>query len=190
MNYFHFLLKSTNHHGVHSPFIYNFVTKCLYKKLKNKDFNFILKEKNFKLNQKKLTFLFKLIKYFNIENFIVLNEDKNLDFSFLNNFFNLSAEKNIIFTEKSELFSTFQEKKNKIDLKIINSDDFYTENITENTHNDSIFCVFSPHKNKKREKNWRNLLNDEEISVSVDIFDFGLAFRRKQQLKEKFYIRY
>jgi len=31
-SYLFFLLNSTNQHGVHSPFVYNFVTKCLYKK--------------------------------------------------------------------------------------------------------------------------------------------------------------
>ncbi|BAO74421.1 O-methyltransferase [Winogradskyella sp. PG-2] len=44
-----FLLKSTNQHGVHSPFIYNFVTECLYDKVnysayhKIKDYKNILK---------------------------------------------------------------------------------------------------------------------------------------------------
>lgn len=32
--YIKFLLKSTNQHGVHSPFVYLFVTKCLYDKKK------------------------------------------------------------------------------------------------------------------------------------------------------------
>jgi len=32
--YIKFLFNSTNQHGVHSPFIYNFVTKCLYDKTK------------------------------------------------------------------------------------------------------------------------------------------------------------
>ena len=31
-SYLKFLLKSTNEHGVHSPFVYNFVTRCLYNK--------------------------------------------------------------------------------------------------------------------------------------------------------------
>jgi len=32
--YIKFLSKASNQHGVHSPFIYNFVTKCLYNKTK------------------------------------------------------------------------------------------------------------------------------------------------------------
>ncbi|WP_339624547.1 class I SAM-dependent methyltransferase [uncultured Winogradskyella sp.] len=34
--YIKFLFSSTNQHGVHSPFVYNFVTKCLYDKTKHK----------------------------------------------------------------------------------------------------------------------------------------------------------
>jgi predicted O-methyltransferase YrrM len=31
-SYFHFLIKSTNKHGIHSPFVYDLVTKCFNKK--------------------------------------------------------------------------------------------------------------------------------------------------------------
>jgi predicted O-methyltransferase YrrM len=34
IEYIKFLFKSTNQHGVHSPFVYNFVTKCFYNKTK------------------------------------------------------------------------------------------------------------------------------------------------------------
>ncbi|MBU2939551.1 class I SAM-dependent methyltransferase [Lacinutrix sp. C3R15] len=36
--YLKFLKKSTNQHGVHSPFVYNLVTQCFYNKTKYKDY--------------------------------------------------------------------------------------------------------------------------------------------------------
>jgi predicted O-methyltransferase YrrM len=32
LSYFKFLIRSKNEHGIHSPFVYDFTTKCLYKK--------------------------------------------------------------------------------------------------------------------------------------------------------------
>jgi predicted O-methyltransferase YrrM len=43
--YLFFLWKSTNQHGVHSPFIYDFVTKCLYAKSKPGVFSVFLQNK-------------------------------------------------------------------------------------------------------------------------------------------------
>ncbi len=40
-SYIKFYIKSTNQHGVHSPFIYNLVTKCFYKKTSPSEISFI-----------------------------------------------------------------------------------------------------------------------------------------------------
>ncbi|MFY0604078.1 MAG: class I SAM-dependent methyltransferase [Flavobacteriaceae bacterium] len=48
--YLQFLLKSTNQHGVHSPFVFNFVTKCLYKKQERKKYSVFVKNKKQLLN--------------------------------------------------------------------------------------------------------------------------------------------
>ncbi len=43
ISYIKFLLRATNQHGVHSPFIYDFVTKCLYNKTSFSAYNIISK---------------------------------------------------------------------------------------------------------------------------------------------------
>ena len=43
--YFKFLIRSTNQHGVHSPFVYKLVTKCFYDKASFSDYR---KLKNYK----------------------------------------------------------------------------------------------------------------------------------------------
>lgn len=40
-NYLTFLLKSQNQHGLHSPFVYDLVTKCFYDKKKYKEYKFL-----------------------------------------------------------------------------------------------------------------------------------------------------
>lgn len=39
--YIKFWLKSTNQHGVHSPFVYNLITKCFYDKTKYSDYKLL-----------------------------------------------------------------------------------------------------------------------------------------------------
>ena len=48
--YLKFLKRSTNQHGVHSPFVYNLVTKCFYNKKKHADYELISNYKKTLLN--------------------------------------------------------------------------------------------------------------------------------------------
>lgn len=48
-SYINFLFRSTNHHGVHSPFVFNLVTNCFYDKNKYADYQ-MLKNIRSKLN--------------------------------------------------------------------------------------------------------------------------------------------
>ena len=66
ISYFKFLYHSTNQHGVHSPFVYQFVTKGLYQKTKTAtliDDNNSLKS----LSKKEKKILSKIITYFNVD---------------------------------------------------------------------------------------------------------------------------
>ena len=54
--YLKFISKSSNEHGVHSPFVYNLVTNCLYKKRNNKFQKIFYSSKEFlSKNKEKIT---------------------------------------------------------------------------------------------------------------------------------------
>jgi predicted O-methyltransferase YrrM len=44
--YFKFLLQSKNQHGIHSPFVFDLITKCFYKKTELASYNNFLRYKN------------------------------------------------------------------------------------------------------------------------------------------------
>ncbi|WP_405325603.1 O-methyltransferase [Leeuwenhoekiella sp. LLG6367-2.1] len=52
--YFNFLRGATNQHGVHSPFIYQFVTKCLYDRKKYAHYRNLLNYRKGLLNSKEI----------------------------------------------------------------------------------------------------------------------------------------
>jgi hypothetical protein len=100
-----FLLRSSNQHGVHSPFVYNFITKGLYtKKIKNTIINDYSELK--KLSKKEQKVCSKIIAYFKINTvyFDVTSLNKSEDKVYKIIYFN-TIEK----LQTSELF-TFNTK--------------------------------------------------------------------------------
>ena len=93
-SYLSFLLKSTNEHGVHSPFVFDFVTKCLYNKQLLADLLPIFSSTS--LSKKQIQLLLKIIYYFKVKS-IFTEEDilKKID--------SISKD-SIIFTELTIIF--------------------------------------------------------------------------------------
>ena len=90
-----FLFTATNQHGVHSPFVYNFVTKGLYIKINSYiEFNQIDIPNNLTKKQEKI--LKKTIKYFNPKSILMLDNYKS---KALNNDFNLIYFKYLNFND-------------------------------------------------------------------------------------------
>ncbi|WP_123877309.1 hypothetical protein [Flagellimonas maritima] len=160
INYLKFLLKSTNQHGVHSPFIYNYVTKCLYA------------EKMIS-NIKAHNVLLKTIGYFGFEN-ICVSGARHLAVDIKKSYPNSKLNTNridILYTE--ELHPDKMEK-------MLAQKKF---------HNNSVILINSIHKDVQKNQSWEKLIALPTITVSIDMFYLGALFIRKEQVKEHFTVR-
>ncbi|MCR9225811.1 MAG: hypothetical protein NXH90_00110 [Flavobacteriaceae bacterium] len=155
-----FLAKSTNQHGVHSPFVFKYVTQCLYSKKrlhKNKSINILLKTIAYfgfrKISLKNNVEVKELVKQL----FPDTQFDENpVDF---------------IFVDEMDI-PTFQ--------KIYSGGKL---------HNDSLILIDSMYKNKETLDQWKYLIALPEITVSIDMYHCGLISIRREQVKEHFTIR-
>jgi predicted O-methyltransferase YrrM len=250
ISYLKFLLKSTSEHGIHSPFVFDFVTKCLNTKypIKNTDFkkfNTLKKNllndhtsisitdygsgsKHFKSNKrlvseiakyagitnKKAKLLLKILIYFKPQNILEIGTSIGLSTSLLAHSSSqvitlegckntlqiakdyLSKYSNIIF-ELGEFKTTLPSlaKNNCFDL--IYFDGNHTKEATlkyfnlclDAKHNNSIFIFDDIYLNKSMQEAWIELIKHPLVSVSIDIFHYGLVFFRKEQDKQHFLIR-
>lgn len=166
ISYLKFLIKSTNQHGVHSPFIYNFVTRCLYNKQ-------LVKPREFAnypamMSGKQFISLLKIIRYLEVK--AIFTDEKEL-----------SINENCSLVTQLQTATTY-------DLIFINYPkenlDFYLNYM----HNDSILIINNIHQ-KENELLWRKLIENEKVTACIDVYYQGYIFIRREQPKEFFYIR-
>ena len=250
--YLRFLLKANNQYGVHSPFVYQLITKCFYKKTpknlwrkylnakqdvfnqqkKNKVSDFDVRFKILKNNErqvskamkvagisnKKAKILIKTISYFKPKNILEIGTSLDLESTAIK-----TGSENITITTlescpktslvKQELF----EKNNFNAIKILSGDSsktllkytqnkqfdcvFFGRNQTKqatlnyfeeclNTiHNRSFFIFDAIYWTEEMQEAWLTIKKHPKVTVTIDVFYFGIVFFRKEQTKEHFKIR-
>lgn len=178
------MVKATNQHGVHSPFVYNLVTNCFYDRKKKEAYpaiNSIYKNNIIGLNHKNAKLLNRLISYIEVSNALTIESTSN----FISKV--LSLENSITISQSSEDKSEFDLiyvdiNKYKIDINLI-------ELLFSKTHNESIFLVNCIHKSKENFGLWTALIAHPKTTVSIELYNLGFVFFRKEQIKEHFIIR-
>ena len=247
-----FILNSKNKHGIHSPFVFNLVTRCFNKKLikdKLKEFNSYKKElilnnskievtdlgagsKIFSSNKRKISkiakhagisnkrakLLLKLIQYFKPNNILEIGTSLGLSTSILsiaNSSAKITTLEGCEQTAKvaNEMFQKHNFK--NIELVIGNFEatlpkvlknmifDFiyfdgnhtkkgtlkYFELSLNSINNNSVLLFDDIHWNKEMEEAWEEIKNHPKVTVTIDTYQWGFVFFRKEQQKEHFIIR-
>ena len=228
ISYLVFIFYSKNQHGIHSPFVYNLVTKGFYKRLSSQNLslffvykkelkNGIKKSKFNEISTKKGKFIVKLIQYLPIKNILEIGTSYGISTVAISC---ASKNTNITTLEKCEkvgeiakkMFAkcnlkqitlliddyqaTIKRMKNKtFDLIYISKKHHelvtleFFKSCLPLVNNNSVIVFESIHRSKEMERVWEKVKSHSKVSITMDTFQWGLVFFRKEQQKEHFKIR-
>ena len=180
-----FYLKSTNQHGVHSPFVYNLVTQCFYDNKKRNSYIILTsnyrKKNNTSLSLKTVKLLHRIPLYLQYKNICIINAEN----SFLKTVFDIGNNLSIHTSlENQNVFDLIY-----IDLDMVTLNKLKIKEIMNKTHNNSLILFRGISSSRKNNKYWESIIHLTDITVSIDTFYFGFIFFRKEQAKEHFVIR-
>ncbi|WP_293889784.1 O-methyltransferase [Flavobacterium sp.] len=251
-SYLNFLFNSTNQHGVHSPFVFNLVTKCFYDKKKYPEYTILknyrkslLQNKNtievtdfgagskvFKSNtrtinkiaknagitSKRAKLLFKITNYFQPVNILEIGTSLGLATSAIS-LGSLGTKAKITTLEGCPKTSAIAKKQfEKFNLKNIETvvgefskslqlqtSNFqliyfdgnhskqatleYFELLLPTITNESVWIFDDIHWSQNMEEAWKTIKQHPKVSITIDTFQWGFVFFRKEQPKEHFVIR-
>jgi len=158
--YLKFLLKSTNEHGLHSPFVFKYVTECLY-----------VKPRLSKIKTQDI--LLRTLTFFQSKEFLLF-ESNDLQ-KMIGSTFSYKFTKHTPFD-----FAYYEHPDYSKVLYIIENDKI---------RNNGIVFLNAIHQNIENQNIWKKLIALKKVTVSVDLFYCGVIFIRKEQQKEHFFIR-
>lgn len=252
-SYITFLWKSKNEHAVHSPFVFNLITKCFYDRKSKPEYsilknyrNLLLENKNqievtdfgagskvFKSNTREISkitktagispkrakLLFRIVNYFQPEAILEIGTSLGLATSalalgnpkaFITTLegcpetanqcqlqlqkFNINSVKSIV-TEFSTYFKTINHQPEAINLIYFDGNHSkkatlnYFESLLPTITNDSVWIFDDIHWSTEMEEAWESIKNHPKVKVTIDTFQWGFVFFRKEQEKEHFIIR-
>lgn len=178
--YLKFLLKSTNQHGVHSPFVYDLVTKCFYKRKKRKEYVSLkrIHSSNNKMPYRTAKLLYKTITYFAVKKALILQDSSQMvsQILSLNNSITSTTIPNGVY---DMIYLDMDRLKETTTL----------ENLFSYMHNDSVLIFNSIYNNATNTALWEEIKQHPKITVTIDVFWLGFVFIRNEQAKQNFSIR-
>ena len=182
INYIQFLWKSTNEHGVHSPFVYNFITKCFYSTRP-----VMAEHDNPALSKRQLALAYRLLNCRKPTKLFVLGENA----ANLTETLRVAGES---LNMRLWFCSTLARVPGGIDMAYIsNADKGNVLNLFDqmlpDIHNDTLCVIANIHSSREMQEAWQALQNHPKVIVTIDTYHTGLIFFRREQAKQHFTVR-
>ena len=189
MSYILFLWKSSNAHGVHSPFVYSLVTNGFYEK-ERLVYNIKYENTSPGLSKLVVKTLLKTIAHFKSYKLIVLGDDE-VAVSQVTETIRNAAEQ---ISAKIWFYSTFVPVPGGVDLAYLCGNDKASllrllAQLKQDVNNNTVAVVANIHASEAMEAAWEAIKKDPNVIVTVDTYHLGLIFFRREQTKQHFIIR-
>ena len=247
-SYLRFLQRSTNQYGVHSPFVYDLLTKCLYdtkaypeyqtieryrakmladkRVITVKDFGAGSKvftsdqrqvaaiARNAGIAPKRARMLMRICRYFKPVRILEIGTSLGLATSAMLQDPEarilslegcpqtaeiareaLGEHAEIITTEFASFLATPKIQEAKFDLIYFDGNHqqeatlAYFDQLLTTVHNDSVWILDDIHWSPGMSRAWEIIKQNPHVSVTIDTFQWGFVFFRKEQRREDFVVR-
>ena len=193
--YFNYRLNAVNAHGLHSPFLFDFYNEVIAAKKEFyffKQFRGLLSAYTKFISEADALFLYRWVAFYKPNSVFVASENfpaslalavpsnqKILSVSSLCHFSN--EELNIFEGLGVSLSEDYH-----ADLIYLEEIDVFTKDIILNY---KCVIVTKPHQNKPKDDIWKELCSLKDISISIDLFQFGILLVDKKISKQHFVVK-
>lgn len=252
-SYLKFLWESKNEHAVHSPFVFNLLTKCFFDRKKKPEYvilkkyrKSLLENKNtievtdfgagskiFKSNTRQISkiaktagitlkraeLLFRIVHYFQPKHILEIGTSLGLATSALSlgnkntKIITLEGCQNTMSVAQNQLKKI---NSNNIEFKVAEFDTYlknsnlksqifdliyfdgnhqkqatldYFESLLTTITNETVWIFDDIHWSLEMQEAWKIIQNHPKVTVTIDTYQWGFVFFRREQPKEHFIIR-
>ena len=219
-SYIKYRIQSKNEFHIHSPFVYEFVMKVLNDKSKNADYDTIMRigrlldgKSHQSYRKRKIArLLYRIVRYFEPESVVSFGALSAINTTALA----LGHLQTRVYLEQSSDFLDTLNQLGIVNVNLIQPADldsekfrklntgfvFFAENDFDETEwdylsdclnyktSESVFILEGIHKNRDMEEAWERIKDNEDVSLTIDLYHVGLVFFRVGFEKQDFVIRY
>ncbi|MDG1850218.1 MAG: hypothetical protein P8I82_07020 [Flavobacteriales bacterium] len=193
--YINYRLVAVNAHGLHSPFLFDFYNEVIVAKKEFyffKQFRELISTYSKSTSEANALFLYRWASFYQPNsvfvpsgNFIV-----SLALSVPNAHKALSVSSIQCFSEYER--GVFKQ----LDVSVLenrNTDLIYLDEIDAHTEAEisdyKCVIVYKPHENKHKDFIWENLCSLKVVTISIDLFQFGILLMNRNQAKQHFVVK-